>query len=38
LSRMQALGMTVGPTEMAIYELLQQAGSPSFKAMLPHLK
>jgi nicotinamidase-related amidase len=38
LSRMQALGMTVGPTEMAIYELLHKAGSPSFKAMLPHLK
>jgi nicotinamidase-related amidase len=38
LSRMQALGMTVGPTEMAIYELLHKAGSPAFKAMLPHLK
>ena len=38
LNRMQALGMTVGPTEMAIYELLHKAGSPSFKAMLPHLK
>jgi hypothetical protein len=30
--------MTVGPTEMAVYELLQKAGSPAFKAMLPHLK
>ena len=38
LSRMQTLGMTVGPTEMAIYELLYKAGSPAFKAMLPHLK
>ena len=38
LSRMQAIGMTVGPTEMAIYELLRKAGSPAFKAMLPHLK
>ncbi len=38
ISRMQALGMTVGPTEMAIYELLRKAGSPAFKAMLPHLK
>ncbi len=38
LSRMQAIGMTVGPTEMAIYELLYKAGSPAFKAMLPHLK
>ena len=38
LSRMQGLDMTVGPTEMAIYELLHKAGSPAFKAMLPHLK
>ena len=38
INRMQALGMTVGPTEMAIYELLHKAGSPSFKAMLPYLK
>jgi len=38
LDRMQTLGMTVGPTEMAVYELLQKAGSPAFKAMLPHLK
>lgn len=37
-ARMQAMGMSVGPTEMAVYELLQQAGSPAFKAMLPHLK
>ena len=38
LNRMQALGMAVGPTEMAVYELLHKAGSPAFKAMLPHLK
>jgi nicotinamidase-related amidase len=38
LGRMQSLGMTVGPTEMAIYELLHKAGSAAFKAMLPHLK
>ena len=38
IRRMQGEGMTVGPTEMAIYELLQKAGSPAFKAMLPHLK
>lgn len=37
-NRMQALGMTVGSTEMAVYELLHKAGSPAFKAMLPHLK
>jgi len=38
LNRMQAQGMTVGSTEMAMYELLRKAGSPAFKAMLPHLK
>lgn len=38
LSRMRSLGMTVGSTEMAVYELLQKAGSAAFKAMLPHLK
>jgi nicotinamidase-related amidase len=38
INRMQTLGMTVGPTEMAVYEILQKAGSPAFKAMLPHLK
>ncbi len=38
INRMQAIGMTVGPTEMAVYELLHKAGSPAFKAMLPHLK
>jgi nicotinamidase-related amidase len=38
LSRMQSLGMTVGPAEMAIYELMHKAGSATFKAMLPHLK
>ena len=38
LNRMQAMGMHVGPTEMAVYELLQKAGTPAFKAMLPHLK
>jgi nicotinamidase-related amidase len=38
VNRMQGLGMSVGSTEMAVYELLQQAGSPAFKTMLPHLK
>jgi nicotinamidase-related amidase len=38
LNRMQAMGMSVGPTEMAVYELLQKAGTSAFKAMLPHLK
>jgi nicotinamidase-related amidase len=38
VNRMRAEGMTVGSTEMAVYELLHKAGSPAFKAMLPHLK
>ncbi len=38
VNRMQAMGITVGSTEMAVYELLQKAGSPAFKAMLPQLK
>lgn len=38
LRRMQALGMSVGPAEMIIYELLHKAGTPAFKAMLPYLK
>ena len=38
LSRMEAIGVSVGPAEMAVYELLEKAGTPTFKAMLPHLK
>ncbi|MBW1671146.1 MAG: isochorismatase family protein [Deltaproteobacteria bacterium] len=38
LSRMEALGASVGPSEMAVYELLGKAGTPTFKAMLPHLR
>jgi nicotinamidase-related amidase len=38
INRMQAMGMSVGPTEMAVYELLHKAGTATFKAMLPHLK
>ncbi len=38
LSRMEAIGASVGPAEMAVYELLGKAGTPTFKAMLPHLK
>jgi len=37
-ARMRTLGIAVGPAEMVIYELLHQAGTPSFKAMLPYLK
>lgn len=36
--RMATLGAVLAPTEMIIYELLQKAGTPSFKAMLPSLK
>ena len=38
LHRFQALGIDTGPAEMAVYELLHKAGTPAFKAMLPHLK
>ena len=38
LSRLEAIGASVGPAEMAIYELLGKAGTPTFKALLPHLK
>ncbi len=38
LQRLQALGMSVGPTEMVIYELLYKAGTKEFKAMLPFMK
>lgn len=38
LARMQTLGIAVGPAEMVIYELLHQASTPTFKAMLPYLK
>ena len=38
LSRMEAIGASVGPAEMAIYELLGKAGTPTFKTMLPHLR
>lgn len=38
LNRMEAIRASVGPAEMAVYELLGKAGTPTFKAMLPHLK
>lgn len=37
LSRLTAAGAIVGPAEMIIYELLGRAGTPEFKAMLPHV-
>ena len=36
--RMRELGAVPAPAEMIIYELLQKAGTPEFKAMLPYLK
>ncbi|MEW6220371.1 MAG: hydrolase [Thermodesulfobacteriota bacterium] len=38
LERMASLGVVIGSTEMLIYELLRQAGTPQFKALLPFLK
>ena len=36
--RLRELGVILAPAEMLIYELLQRAGTPEFKAMLPFLK
>ncbi len=36
--RLRDIGVVVIPAEMIIYELLQKAGTPAFKAMLPYLK
>ncbi len=38
LERIRQIGGVVGNTEMIIYELLQKAGTPEFKAMLPYIK
>lgn len=35
---LREIGAVVTPAEMIIYELLQKAGTPAFKAMLPYLK
>lgn len=37
LARMAAAGVTVGPAEMLIYELLGKAGTPQFKEILPFI-
>ncbi|MCP4339069.1 MAG: isochorismatase family protein [Desulfobulbaceae bacterium] len=37
LSRMLNAGVTVGPSEMLIYELLGKAGTPEFKKILPYI-
>ena len=36
--RLREIGAVIAPAEMLIYELLQQAGTPAFKSMLPYLK
>ncbi len=36
--RLRQCGVVLAPAEMIVYELLQRAGTPEFKAMLPHLK
>lgn len=38
LEQLRALGAEVVSTEMIIYELLERAGTPEFKALLPYLK
>ena len=38
LDRMRAAGITITSTEMVIYELLRQAGTAEFRAMLPLIK
>ncbi len=35
LSRLQAMGVALGTSEMLIYELVGRAGSPEFKQILP---
>jgi nicotinamidase-related amidase len=36
--RLQEIGAVLAPAEMIIYDFLQKAGTPAFKAMLPYLK
>ncbi len=36
--RLREMGAVLAPAEMLVYELLREAGSPAFKAMLPYLK
>ncbi len=37
LSQLQSMGISTGPAEMIIYELLARAGTKKFKAVLPHI-
>jgi len=38
ISRMAANGAVLISTEMAVFELLREAGTPEFKALLPFIK
>jgi nicotinamidase-related amidase len=38
LSRLHSLGVTPCSTEMLVFELLREAGTPEFKALLPFIK
>ncbi len=38
LERLREIGAHIYSTEMLIYELLEKAGTPAFKALLPYLK
>ncbi len=38
LRRMEAAGAVISSTEMIVYELLHNSGTPAFKEMLKHLK
>ncbi|NPA48814.1 MAG: isochorismatase family protein [Thermodesulfobacteria bacterium] len=38
LGRLRDIGAAIYSTEMIVYELLERAGTPSFKALLPYLK
>jgi len=38
LNRMERTGAIISSTEMIVYELLREAGSPEFKALLPFLR
>jgi nicotinamidase-related amidase len=37
LARLRDIGAVVGPAEMLIYQLLNRAGTPEFKAILPYI-
>jgi hypothetical protein len=38
LRRLEKAGAVISSTEMVIFELLKQAGTPEFRSMLPLIK